>query len=427
MNKTKRSALIHLIQSEIGQLKRDEDTEHNKLQRFEEISRYHLQEQIKGKLTATEEEQETLRQSIRDSKLKLRKISNKMKELFDEEQTIRNEIDQEYHQEIPEQPRIIVNDQPSFTVHERLYPSPVQLLSPARLNIVPPRRESPAPMQIEVVPSSAVHERIYPSPFQLSSSPEANMTSTPQESPTMHIDPHMGAPFKVHERLYPSPMQSLLSSPELDIRPHPRASLSPIPPFLVGSIRGYTPHRRKTPTPSLHRPPSPTTYPIETTQPVTELVSEAHIIQQPIAGPSGVLHPAVVASQMAIPAAPIPPEMPPEVEDVLARIGKKNAESQTDPFTKTMQEINQLIRKFPELKDVIVNALLGELIKSRNYSKQDIEKIKEMYSESKPFVVKAYQYSKPVQMKPALQPLKKAKSIYDYENFIPPNSVTARF
>ena len=180
-------------------------------------------------------------------------------------------------------------------------------------------------------------------------------------------------------------------------------------------------------TPSLHSPPSPITYPIETTQPVTALASEPHIIQQPIAGPSGVLHPAVVASQMAIPAAPIPPEMPPEVEDVLARIGKKNAESQTDPFTKTMQEINQLIRKFPELKDVIVNALLGELIKSRNYSKQDIEKIKEMYSESKPFVVKAYQYSKPVQMKPALQPLKKAKSIYDYENFIPPNSVTARF
>ena len=350
-----------------------------------------------------------------------------MKELFDEEQTIRNEIDQKYHQETPEQPRIIVNDQPSFTVHQRLYPSPVQLLSPAMLDIVPPRRELPTPMQIEVVPSSAVHERIYPSPFQLSSSPEANMTSPPQESPTMHIDPHIGAPFRVHERLYPSPMQSLLSSPELDIRPRPRASLSPIPPCLVGSVRGYTPHRRKTPTPSLHSPPLPITYPIETNQSVAELVSEPHIIQHPIAGPSGVLHPAVVASQMAIPAAPIPPEMPPEVEDVLARIGKKNAESQTDPFTKTMQEINQLIRKFPELKDVIVNALLGELIKSRNYSKQDIEKIKEMYSESKPFVVKAYQYSKPVQMKPALQPLKKAKSIYDYENFIPPNSVTARF
>ena len=75
-------------------------------------------------------------------------------------------------------------------------------------------------------------------------------------------------------------------------------------------LRGYKPHGRKTPAPSLRGPPLSITYPPETTQPVTALVSEPHIVQQPTAGPSGVFHPAVVTSPMTIPATAIPPEMP---------------------------------------------------------------------------------------------------------------------
>ena len=96
------------------------------------------------------------------------------------------------------------------------------------------------------------------------------------------------------------------------------------------------------------------------------------------------LHSSVATYPIAIPSIPnVPPEMPPEVKTILARIGKKNAKLQIEPITKTMQEIADLIHKFPELKDVIVNALLGELIKSKNYSKQDIETIRELYKEHK--------------------------------------------
>ena len=62
---------------------------------------------------------------------------------------------------------------------------------------------------------------------------------------------------------------------------------------------------------------------------------------------------------------------------------KQDFWSNSEKAQKTMQEIADLIHKFPELKDVIVNALLGELIKSNNYSKQDIETIRELYKEHK--------------------------------------------
>ena len=69
---------------------------------------------------------------------------------------------------------------------------------------------------------------------------------------------------------------------------------------------------------------------------------------------------------------------------------------------------------------------MGEIIKNRNYSKQDIEKIREMYKEDKPYVLKKYDYQRGPKIT-YMKKMTKPRTIFDFENFIPANSIIARF
>ena len=41
-----------------------------------------------------------------------------------------------------------------------------------------------------------------------------------------------------------------------------------------------------------------------------------------------------------------------------------------------MDEIKNLIKKYPDMKDIIVNSLLSKLVKNKNVKKEDIENLK---------------------------------------------------
>ena len=45
-----------------------------------------------------------------------------------------------------------------------------------------------------------------------------------------------------------------------------------------------------------------------------------------------------------------------------------------------MDEIKNLIKKYPDMKDIIVNSLLSELVKNKNVKREDIENIKHLSS-----------------------------------------------
>ena len=167
-NKTKRSAVIHLIQEELEKLKRNEDTEREKLKNNEDLYRYYVQQRITGTISENEEKQDKLREAIRESKLKLRQISNKMKQLYDDEQTTRNEIEQEYQNETPAEPRIIISDKPSSTVHERIYPSPMHISELPVAHRTSYSTTSPMQHVVYLSPPPIHHVT---TPFQLSSSP----------------------------------------------------------------------------------------------------------------------------------------------------------------------------------------------------------------------------------------------------------------
>ena len=188
-------------------------------------------------------------------------------------------------------------------------------------------------------------------------------------------------------------------------------------------------------------PPQPV-YPMMPPQPVYPMMPETPpppripLVgeREAVAGPSGIHIPTVPITQHIPALSGVvppegPPEMPREVQTVLSHIGKVSTGSQTEPFLKTMREIQDLISKYPELKDVIVNALLSEMIKNRNFKKEDIEAIKRMYDSGKPFIAK-FEYRKPTKVtivKPFNIKSYQVTNIMDYENLIPSSATITRF
>ena len=59
-----------------------------------------------------------------------------------------------------------------------------------------------------------------------------------------------------------------------------------------------------------------------------------------------------------------------------------------------MDEIKTLIKKYPDMKDIIVNSLLSELVKNKNVRREDIENIKHLSSTfNQPFTARSYSYA----------------------------------
>ena len=78
------------------------------------------------------------------------------------------------------------------------------------------------------------------------------------------------------------------------------------------------------------------------------------------------------------------------------------------------------------MKDIIVNNLIGDLIKKQNVKREDIESIKRLYTIDKPFSLRAFDYSKPQVIK-KMKFFLKPRKIEDYENLIPPSPVIRKF
>ena len=261
-----------------------------------------------------------------------------------------------------------------------------------------------------------------------------------------HVPMHLDAPY---QNIYPEPIHIPEGEPHINVHPLPPRPIQPplnIDPFVLSTEPEYRPPIQEigpdttaihtsvpvftSVYPLPHGPPRMYPNPEENVvQPLAPLptVSEPHIVQRPIAGPSALpiseipfMEP-LTGQQM-----PGSPGIPREVQTVLEHIGRVSKESQTDSINKTLDDINALIKKYPELRNVIVNALMGEIIKNRNYSKQDIEKIREMYKEDKPYVLKKYDYQRGPKIT-YMKKMTKPKTIYDFEGFTPPNSVIIRF
>jgi len=60
-----------------------------------------------------------------------------------------------------------------------------------------------------------------------------------------------------------------------------------------------------------------------------------------------------------------------------------------------INEIKELIKKYPDMKDVIVNSLIGELMKNKNVKREDIENVKRLYGYDKPFTLREFDYATP--------------------------------
>jgi hypothetical protein len=115
-----------------------------------------------------------------------------------------------------------------------------------------------------------------------------------------------------------------------------------------------------------------------------------------------------------------------EIRDAIEKLTK---ESQTQPLGITnINEIKELIKKYPDMKDVIVNSLIGELMKNKNVKREDIENVKRLYGYDKPFTLRAFDYATPSSsIIPKMRIFKKPQNLLEYENIIPPYSVIRNF
>ena len=93
-----------------------------------------------------------------------------------------------------------------------------------------------------------------------------------------------------------------------------------------------------------------------------------------------------------------------------------------------MDEIKNLIKKYPDMKDIIVNSLLSELVKNKNVKKEDIENIKHLSSSFyQPFLTRSYNYAQNPNVIQKMAIFKKPQNLQDYENIVLPYAVTRNF
>jgi hypothetical protein len=93
-----------------------------------------------------------------------------------------------------------------------------------------------------------------------------------------------------------------------------------------------------------------------------------------------------------------------------------------------MDEIKNLIKKYPDMKDIIVNSLLSELVKNKNVKREDIENIKHLSSTfNQPFTARSYSYAQNPNVIQKMAIFKKPQNLQDYENIVPPYTVRRNF
>ena len=103
----------------------------------------------------------------------------------------------------------------------------------------------------------------------------------------------------------------------------------------------------------------------------------------------------------------------------------KDVDTQTDRII-DIKMLKDLLKTYPELKDSITNILTSEMIKKGNVKKEDIDEIKRIVGDQKSFTLKSFDFAPKSQI---FKPYKfnKIEKLEDYENLVPPNSVTSKF
>ena len=119
----------------------------------------------------------------------------------------------------------------------------------------------------------------------------------------------------------------------------------------------------------------------------------------------------------------LPP--PPSQQLQLQQEQQQQQQEQRQHNIVDIQKVNNLVLKYPELKDAITQAMLLQLIKYGDISEKDIEKIHQTGEQKVPFIVKKYKYlSKNAHTKSDKFTVDKINA---WENMIPSNAVIATF
>ena len=80
------------------------------------------------------------------------------------------------------------------------------------------------------------------------------------------------------------------------------------------------------------------------------------------------------------------------------------------------------------MKDIIVDSLLSELVKNKNVKREDIENIKYLSSTfNQPFTARSYNYAQNLNVIQKMEIFKKPQNLQDYENILPPFTVSRKF
>ena len=86
-----------------------------------------------------------------------------------------------------------------------------------------------------------------------------------------------------------------------------------------------------------------------------------------------------------------------------------------------MDEIKNLIKKYPDMKDIIVISLLSELVKNKNVKREDIENVKHLSSTcNQPFTARSYNYAQNPNVIQKMALFKTPQNLQDYKNIVPP-------
>ena len=120
---------------------------------------------------------------------------------------------------------------------------------------------------------------------------------------------------------------------------------------------------------------------------------------------------------------------PQPISEIRHIINKVAAGTQAQPLgIANMEEINTLIKKYPDMKDIIDNPLLSELVKNKNVKREDIENIKYLSSTfNQPFTARSYNYAQNPNAIQKMAIFKKPQNLQDYENIVPPYTVRRDF
>jgi len=104
--------------------------------------------------------------------------------------------------------------------------------------------------------------------------------------------------------------------------------------------------------------------------------------------------------------------------------GIKTQGTQTDLQT-AMKNIQELIKRYPEYKEYIISSFIGNSIKNNAFNKNDMEELKKLTYENKPYIRMIYDILKSSPF--YKHDITKSNIKLTYADRVPPNTVRVKF